>query len=114
MAVINKYNFLVEEVIVPTTLAASDTVKVDLQKQSVLVVENATGGSLTVNVIGDTATTTVCSGLGEIVLTGGKDFIVADVTTLKIPLNSTYQKWWGDGNLTITGGLNATAYILEV
>jgi len=114
MAVLNKYAFLAEEIIVPVTLAASDTAEVTLSKKTALVVVNATGGPLTINVKGDTATTATCDGLGSIDLTGGKDFTVADGETFKFPLNATYQKWLGDGNITITGGTGAEAYILEV
>jgi len=114
MAVLNKYVFGAEAAIVPVTLTASDTVKIDLAKQSILVVDNASGGPLSVNVVGDSATSVVCSGVGSIVLTGGKTFVVANATTFQIPLNTKYKEWLGDGNLTITGGLAATAYILEV
>lgn len=114
MAVINKYTFSTEESIVPTVLSATDTVLVSLSRGSVLIVDNVTASPLTVNVLGDTATTTVCSGVGSIDLTGGKDFVVAANTLLKIPLNTKYQDWLGDGNLTITGGDLAEAYVLEV
>jgi len=114
MAVINKYNLLVEEAITPTVLSASDTVELNLAKKSVLIVENASGGSLTINVKGDTATSVNCSGVGDIDLTGGKEFTVADGTAFKFPLNATYQAWLGDGNLTITGGDLGLAYIFEV
>ena len=113
MAVINSYTFSAEEAIVPTVLGASDTVKVSLSRSSILVINNASGGSLTVNVLGDTATSTVCAGVGTIDLTGGKDFVVADATQFKIPLNTKYQDWLGDGNLTITGADTATAYVLQ-
>jgi hypothetical protein len=114
MAVLNKYTFGAEGAIVPVTLTASDSVALDLSKKSILVIENASGGPLTVNVVGDTATSYTCSGVGSIDLTGGLDFVVADGTTFQAPLNATYKQWLGDGNLTITGGLAATAYVLEI
>jgi hypothetical protein len=114
MAVLNKYTFLTEEVIFPVTLTASDTAVVSLNKKSALIVENSTGGPLTINIKGDTATSKVCEGIGSVDLTGGKPFSIADTETKKFPLNATYQAWLGDGNVTITGGTGATAYILEV
>jgi len=114
MAVINKYKFSTEEVITPIILGASDTVQVTLTSSSSLFVQNDTGGPLTVNVLGDTATEFNCPGVGFIDLTGGKDFTVADGELYKFPLNTTYKEWLGDGNLTITGGDLATAYVLEV
>lgn len=114
MAALNSYDFTTEEVIVPVTLTASDTAVVDLQKKATLLVFNDTAGSLDITVVGDTATSTVCDGVGSIDLTGGKTFTAGIGETFKFPLNSTYQKWLGDGNLTITGGTGATAYILYV
>lgn len=114
MGVINKYAFGAEAAIVPVTLTASDTVLIDRSKQSILVVFNDTVGSLSVNVVGDTATSVVCAGVGSIDLTGGKTFVVAAGATFQIPLNTKYKEWLGDGNLTITGGLAATAYVLEI
>jgi hypothetical protein len=114
MAVISNYGFLVEEAIVPLVLGASDTAVVDLSKKSNLIVRNDTAGILNLVVIGDTATTTNCSGVGDIDLTGGKTFAVGIGETFKFPLNATYKAWLGDGNLTITGGDAAEAYILEV
>lgn len=114
MAVINKYTFADEEVIVPTVLSASDTVQVSLTASSALFILNETGGSLTVNVKGDTATSVNCDGVGSIDLTGGKDIVVANGEQYKFPLNTTYQAWLGDGNLTITGGDLALAWVVEV
>jgi hypothetical protein len=114
MAVISNYGFLTEEVIVPLVLGASDTAVVDLSKKSNLIVRNDTAGILSLVVIGDTATTTNCSGVGDIDLTGGLTFDVGIGETYKFPLNATYKDWLGDGTLTITGGDAAEAYILEV
>ena len=113
MAVINKYTLGAEEVVVPVTLTASDTAVLDLAKKSTLLVTNDTAGALNIVVVGDTATTANCPGIGSIDLTGGKTFPVGIGETFKFPLNSTYQAWLGDGNLTITGGDDATAYIIE-
>jgi hypothetical protein len=114
MAVISNYKFLTEEAVVPLVLGASDTAVVDLSKKSNLIVRNDTAGSLNVNVKGDTATDTNCDGVGAVDLTSGKTFTVGISETFKFPLNATYQAWLGDGNLTITGGDAAEAYILEV
>lgn len=114
MAVLNKYALGTEAVIVPITLGATDSAVVNLAKKTSLIINNGTVGSLSVNVDGDTATSVACTGVGVTDLTGGKTFVVAAGTIRNIPLNPNYQKWLGDGNITITGGDAATAYILEV
>jgi hypothetical protein len=114
MATLNKYTFGAEAAIVPVTLTASDDAIVDLSKKTTLVVFNGTAGSLDINVVGDTATSATCSGIGSIDLTGGKTFTVGIGATFQFPLNTKYKEWLGDGNLTITGGTGAEAYILEV
>ena len=114
MAIIESYEFRKEGPITPTVLSASDTALVNLNKSTTLVVLNDTGGPLAINVKGDTATDVDCAGVGEIDLSGGITFDVLDGETYKLPLNTKYQKWLGDGNITVTGGDLALAYILEV
>lgn len=113
MAVLNKYKLRVEEKITPVTLTASDTVKVSLTLGSVLFIDNVTAGTLSLNIKGDTATTTECPGVGTIALSLGHSYSVPAGEVHKVPLNPQIQKWLGDGNLTITGGDGAEAYIIE-
>jgi hypothetical protein len=115
MAVVNKYNFIAEEAITPVTLTAADTATLDLDKTNhVMIIENSTGGDLTVNVSSSGVTTIDVSGVGEIDLSGGKDFSVIDGTVVKIPLTPKYEKWLdgSSGEIDITGGTGATAYII--
>jgi len=113
MAVVNKYTFNDDDVIVPTTLTASDTAVLSLSKTSVIIVSNDTAGALTLNIKGDTATSIHCPGVGSIDLTGGLDVLIGVGETLKYRLSEERKAWLGDGNVTLTGAVDATAYILE-
>lgn len=114
MPVLNKYASTLEGEITPVTLdGTTDTVEVSTSSKSTLYVSNATGGDLTLNVAGDTATSVTVAGLGSIDVSVGKSFTITDATTQSIPLNATYQDYLGDGNLTLTGGAGCTAYIVE-
>ena len=114
MAIIESYEFRKEGIITPTVLGVSDTATVNLNKSTTLIVTNDTGATLSINVTGDTATYVDCDGIGEIDVSGGVTFDVLDGETYKLPLNTQYQKWLGDGNITVTGGDLATAYILDI
>lgn len=114
MALILNTKLDTDGVIAVTTLGASDTAVVDLAKKTTLVVNNITAGALTLNVVGDTATSTECAGVGVIDLTGGVTAAIGVGEVYNLPLNPAIQKWLGDGNITITGGDGAEAYILEV
>lgn len=115
MALIETQDFSKEGPILATTMTASDTAIVGVKnKRSTLIIDNSTGGDLTINIVGNTATFANCSGIGEIDLTGGVSVTVVDGDLIKFPLNPYYKQWLGDGNLTITGGTGAVAYILEV
>lgn len=114
MPILNKYSKTDESAIVPVTLdGTTDTVQLTLQGSATLYITNATGGDVTLNVLGDTATSKAINGYGALDLTAGKDFLIADGGEQSIPLNSTYLYWLGDGNLTLTGGTGCTAYIIE-
>lgn len=113
MAVVNKYTFNNDDVIVPLTLGASDTAVVSTSKTSVIIVTNDTAGALTLNIKGDTATSVDCPGVGDIDLTGGLDVLVGIGETRKYRLSEARKAWLGDGNITLTGATGATAYIIE-
>lgn len=114
MAIVESFEFGKEGTITATTLTASDVAVVNLSRKATLIINNVTAGALTVNIVGDTATTKVCAGIGEIDLTDGIDAAVGIGEVYRLPLNSERQYWLGDGNITITGGDGAEAYILEV
>ena len=112
MATVLAYNLLYEGVIVPATLTGTDDAVYVIGNSGAMIVENSTGGDLTINVQGAGATTVRCKGVGDIDLSGGKDFVVTDGTTARLNFVPLNQSWLGDGNLTITGGTGAKAYIL--
>lgn len=114
MATVTVYDFVTEEQIVPVTLTASDDASLSLSKKSHIIIDNITAGALTVNILGDTATSIECNGVGTIDLSGGKDFSIPTGEVHKIPLNPYYQEWIQSGAITITGGTGATAYIIEI
>ncbi len=94
-----------------TTLDGADTLVFRSAIQQTLILDNATGGSLTVLIDGDGSTTTTCPGVGDIDVSGGKSYIVADGTTRHVSLGriSEYLK----GVVNVTGGTGITASLLE-
>lgn len=115
MATINTYKLGTSELIVPVTLTASDDAVVSLNSVNVsLIVENSTGGDLTLTIVGANASANYnCPGVGTIDLTTGVQALAVDAATTKINLAPEIKKYLGDGNLTITGGTGGVAYIIE-
>lgn len=113
MAEITKYSKSYDGALTAATLDGADTAALTLQGSATLYIDNATGAEVTLNVLGDTATSTSINGYGALDLTTGLNFTVADASEQSIPLNGKYKFWLGDGNLTITGGTGCTAYIVE-
>lgn len=114
MATLNKYTFNEEDTIVPVALTGADDVTLNASKTSVLIVENASVGDVTINVLGDGVTSKVCQGVGTIDLSGGQDFVVTASSTLKFQLHPFHSAWLGTGLVNITGGTaDLTAYVLE-
>ena len=111
MATIPVVKFGEEGAIVPVTLTGTDDATVSLQTGASLIFTNTTGGQLDLVITSD-ATSTVCPGVGSIDLSGGAQFAIPDATTALIPLNPNYQKWLGNGVLTIAGGTGGVAYII--
>ena len=115
MATVTTYQLLAEEEVTAVTMTASDDAEIDLNKTAVLIVENSTGGDLTLNVSSANVTTIDIDGVGTIDLSGGKDFTLTDGAIEKIPFIPKYKKYVdGDsGTIALTGGTGATAYILQ-
>lgn len=95
-----------------TTLGASDTLVYNPTKNPVLLLNNVSGGPLTVSILGDASTTTGCPGVGDV------DVSVAPVFTsvgagdsVAIPLNSIGA--YLDGIVTVTGADAMEAQLLE-
>jgi hypothetical protein len=96
-----------------TTLGASDTFTYTAGKTKFLVINNVTAGALTPNIDGDGATTAYLAGYGAVDLTGGYTLgsIAADEVFV-LPLDAI--RHYLQGVITVTGGDDAEAYILEV
>lgn len=114
MATVTVYSLMAEEEVAPVVLTASDDAAINLSRKSVMIIENTTGVDVDINVIGDTATSVECDGVGTIDLSGGKTFTITANAVEKIPLNPTYQEWLKSGALTITNGAGCEAYILQL
>ena len=95
-----------------TTLGASDTFAFTRGKTKLLILRNATGGSLTVTIDGDGATTQLATGVGSIDLTSGfsTGAIGAGIVHI-IPLDSIAS--YLAGTIAMTGGTGIIASILE-
>lgn len=93
------------------TLGASDTYTFDFNKSPILMLRNATGGPLTVNLDGADSALVSVDGYGSVDPTSGLDITVADGTTKAIKLKS--RNAYLQGEVTITGGDLAEAIILE-
>lgn len=93
------------------TLTSSDTFNFSNSPQQRMVLRNATGGSLTVNLDGANATTFEIDGFGTVDPTSGLDIVVANGATAAITLVSR-NRYLG-GEVTVTGGTGIECIILE-
>lgn len=95
-----------------TTLTASDTFTFNANRDPVLVLDNVTAGSLTVNIDGDGATTVPVSGAGSFDISAGySTSAIAPGAKVAIPL-STIAKYLA-GTIAVTGGSGIEAALLE-
>lgn len=94
-----------------TTMTASDTFTYVPNGRQVLILNNVTGGSLTVNIDGDGASTVNVGGVGAVDISGGfsTDAIPADGVRA-IPLDSI--KAYLAGTIEVTGGTGISASLL--
>ena len=95
-----------------TTLSASDTFVYESSSRPVLILDNVTGGGLTVNIDGDGASAVSVAGVGSVDISGGySTATIAAGTTLAIDLRkiSAYLS----GTITVTGGTGIEAMLLE-
>ncbi|MFW1676451.1 hypothetical protein ACFVYJ_01535 [Pontibacter sp. JAM-7] len=95
-----------------TTLGASDTFTYDSTKRPVLILDNVTGGALTVTIDGDGASTVSVSGVGAVDISGGYSTgSIAAGAQVVIPLKdiSAYLS----GTIAVTGGTGIEAALLE-
>ncbi len=95
-----------------TTLTASDTFTFNTSKNPILILNNVTGGGLTVTVDGDGGTTVGVAGVGDVDVSGGfVATIIAAGESAAIPLNSIFQ--YLQGTIAVTGGTDIEAQLLE-
>lgn len=96
------------------TLTASDTLTYDSTRSQILVLRNGTAGALTVNILGNTATSIPVAGLGSVSVAAGYSTGVIGVgVTVTIALN-TISAFLSGTSVTITGGtgISSTLYSL--
>ena len=96
------------------TLTASDTFVYDPTKNQVLLLRNATAGALTVNIVGNTATTVQVPQLGPVTVSTGYSTgsIAATTGYVSVPLNSIAAYLAGT-SVTVTGGTGISAVLLQ-
>ncbi len=94
-----------------TTLGASDTLNFASGTGQILHLHNSTGGSLTLNIDGSTATTVSIPGAGGATLdvSTGFNIIVAAGARKAVRLDSLFQ--YLKGTVALTGASGLTAYI---
>lgn len=99
-----------------TTLEGTDELTyTGKTKRQLLVVTNATGGSLDIVLLGDAAAAFDIQGYGEVDPTAGYTLTVADGTTESIMLSGIDKLASDDdGVISVTGGTGATAVLYNV
>lgn len=99
-------------VITETTLGASDTFTYTPSKDPLLILNNGTGGPLTINIDGDGATVVGLPGVGNVDISSGfSTGAIADGAVVVIRL-STISKYL-TGTIAVTGGDGIVAQLLE-
>lgn len=98
------------------TLGASDTFQYNAGKNQELIFTNNTAGALTINILGDLATTVKgCGGFGDgIDVSSGYDIAIGIGETQRVTV-SQIQNYLAatDNQPTITGGDACTCLVLE-
>lgn len=95
-----------------TTMTSSDTFTYNAGKDPVLVLNNASGGPLTVTIDGDGGTTKAVAGIGAVdVSSGYATAEIADGEVYAIPLNTISA--FLQGTIAVTGGTGISASLLE-
>lgn len=95
-----------------TTLSADDTITFDATKKQLLVLDNTTGGSLTVTIDGDAGTTVSVAGLGSVSVAGGLAIAVAAGEQRAVVLSSISAYCQGVVHLLGAATLKATVFNL--
>lgn len=101
-----------QKAVTVTTLGASDTLAFKKGVNATLVLNNGTAGALTPLIVGASATTQPCKGIGNVDVSAGFQLSSVGIgATVLIPLDSieAYLK----GVITLTGGSGIEAKLLE-
>ena len=99
-------------VVTRTTLTASDTFVYNDSAKAVLILDNVTGGALTVTIDGADGTTVPVQGIGSVsVAAGYSTGSIAASACVAIPLDSIDQ--YLKGVITVTGGTGIKATLIE-
>ncbi len=95
-----------------STLTASDTITFNSAKLQLLVLRNATAGSLTATIDGDGGTTVTVPGVGVVNVAAGYGITIPAGETRAVVLSSISA--YCQGTVTITGasGMKATVFDL--
>jgi hypothetical protein len=102
-----------DTVMTVTTLGASDTFVFDSQKGPLLILDNVTGGALTVTIDGDGGTTVDVDGIGAVDVSGG--FVTALIGIgAKVVVRLGTIREYLKGTITVTGGTGIEASLLEL
>lgn len=96
-------------VITRQVLTSSDTLQ--FTGGQTLILENTTGGSLTVTITGSTATGVTPDGYGSTISTAGGYAITVAASTAKAVRLDTIRAWLS-GTITLTGASGLTAILL--
>lgn len=103
-----------DRVLTRTTLTSSDTFTYNASKAPILILDNVTGGALTVTIDGSTAPTALTvAGVGSLNLSTG--FVTSEIAAgacVAIPLVSIGQ--YLSGTIAVTGGTGIKATLLEM
>lgn len=97
-----------------STLTASDTFTYNSASNQILVLRNDTAGALTVNLLGNSASTIAVAGLGVVsVASGYSTGSIAAGATVTIALN-TIAAYLSGSSVTVTGGTGISATLYQL
>jgi hypothetical protein len=97
-----------------TVLTASDTFTYNSSSNQVLQLRNGTGGALTVNLLGNAATTVAVPGYGNVTVSAGYSTgSIAAGATVTIALN-TIAAYLSGTSVTVTGGTGISATLYQL
>jgi hypothetical protein len=112
IASINATGVLGSFVATESTLSASDTITIAPGKLQLMVLRNATAGSLTLNIDGDGNTVFPVQGLGNVTVSAGLNIVLAAGAQVAVIL-STISAYCA-GTVTLTGAALVKIQIFDI